>query len=103
MDVAVARMEQNEASVQSVGVHILLPTNDYARLMYYLNCISCCYPSINSEVSAHLTDYENYSRLTAAEQSSVVSFAERYNPDKIPAFWEVVNLPGIILKIFILN
>lgn len=95
MVVAVVRMEQNEISVQSVGVHVQVPNDNHAKLMYYLDCVSGCYSSIKSEVSARLTDYKNYSRLTAAERSSVVSYAERYHPNNIPAFWKIDNFPGI--------
>lgn len=96
MSVALVRREQNvEVSVKDITSQIQVPNNNYAKLMYYLSCVESCYPGIKALVGARLIDYENYSQLTAAEKSSVVSYAELWHPDKIDAFIEADDLGGI--------
>lgn len=83
-----------KSSEQDVTSHTQVPNNNYAKLMYYLCCVGDCYPAIKSIFGARLIDYKNYTQLSTAEKSAVVSYAELYHPDKIAAFKQVDNVVG---------
>ena len=68
-----------EVGIKKMGVSASIPSNDYARLMYYLNCILYCIP--NFDLPKKYTNYGSYYHLTGDEEKEVVLLALLLSPD----------------------
>ena len=70
-------ISQNRIKMEPFGVKIIVPDNDYARLMYYLSCVETVidYDKINM-----LSDYQNYKSLNSTEKEILLKLCELLSP-----------------------
>jgi hypothetical protein len=62
------------------GVNVVIPDNDVARVMYYLNCVTV---SLGLDIlEDDLVDYKNYHRLSRARAAQVFQAALLFSPDE---------------------
>lgn len=62
------------------GVNVVIPDNDVARVMYYLNSVTV---SIGLDIlEDDLVDYKNYHRLSRARAAQVFRAALLFSPDE---------------------
>ena len=72
-----ATLNYNSIHVQAIGRTVTVPDNDIARLMYYLSCVDTV---IRHDQTDRLSDYENYYRLTKAEEDLLLQLVLLFNP-----------------------
>lgn len=56
------RLQHNQLGVKDVSRNVNIPTNDVARLMYYLNCV-CFTIDYNDNDIGRFCQYNNWSQL----------------------------------------
>ena len=70
-------LDYNSLKVEAIGRSVTVPTNDYAKLMYYLSCV---FTVIQYEENNKLTDYENYYLLNKDEEKALILLALLFEP-----------------------
>ena len=73
-----ATLGVNKVRVEAYGTTATIPDDNYAKLMYYLDCVLKVieYDGNNNK----LTDFRNYSNLNNEEKKAVVQLAILFNP-----------------------
>ena len=72
-----ATLGVNKVKVEAYGTITTVPNDNYARLMYYLDCVLTV---IEYDRSNKLTDYQHYYNLNNAEKKAVIQLALLLNP-----------------------
>ena len=67
--------------MEAIGRSVYVPSNDYAKLMYYLSCV---FTVIQYEENNKFIDYEHYYLLTQDEKKALIVLALLLNPKN---FW----------------
>lgn len=67
--------------VKATGVSCVIPDDDIARLMYYLNCVNVCLRL--DELNGDLLNYRDYWRLSPQRKQFVVQVALLLSPDEL--------------------
>ena len=76
-----ATAAQISVDVKEIGHSTVVPDNDVARLMYYLNCITV---GVGVDILDNdLVDFKNYWRLSPARRSLVFEAALLFSPDEV--------------------
>ena len=70
--------EGSEVGIKKVGSSSTVPGNGYARLMYYLRCISDCIPNFN--LPTKYTDYDSQYHLSDSEEKEILVLAFVLDP-----------------------
>jgi len=70
--------EKNDIAIEDVGVAVTVPSNNIAKLMYYLSSLSSC---LEGFIPSQYTDYNNYLNLNNAQKTEVVALAVLLSPD----------------------
>jgi len=73
--------EQVDVGVRRTGVSVVVPDNDVARLMYYLNCVT---RGAGLDILPnYLIDYRNYRRLDGRDIDLLLEFAALLSPREL--------------------
>ena len=68
-------------NARATGVSIVIPDNDVARLMYYLNCVTI---GVGIDIlDDDLVDYRNYRRLSPTRVALVLRYAGILDPREL--------------------
>jgi hypothetical protein len=68
----------HQTGIQCTGTRAEVPSDPFARLKYYLNCVKFCIPGLSSLPSC-LTDQSDYDDLDLVEKTAVVALAMRFD------------------------
>ena len=72
-----ATLGYNKTQVERTTTKAVVPQNDIAKLMYYLNCVATV---LQYDINYRFRDYNNYFNLTQKEKDAVVVIALLFNP-----------------------
>ena len=67
----------NRLKIESTGKTVNVPTDNYAKLMYYLNCV---FTVIQYNNDTKLIDYQHYYNLNDNEKNIVLELAKLFDP-----------------------
>ena len=73
-----ANLGYNKLTVKDNSVNTNIPDNDVARLMYYLNCVSCV---LKYNGFSQYTNYNAYYLLSNEDKINLLKLAILFNPD----------------------
>ena len=73
-----ATLGYNKTQVERTTTKAVVPQNDIAKLMYYLNCVATV---LQYDINYRFRDYRNYFNLTQKEKDAVVVIALLFNPE----------------------
>jgi hypothetical protein len=87
----VAKRDQLE--LVACGTNVQVPDNPFAKLIYYLQCVFSCVPSLRT--AAALMDDIEYNELTSSDQEMIVELAKELSPGVVndTIFCKVDTLP----------
>ena len=71
-----ATLGTNKLKIENFGESTTVPNNDFAKLMYYLDCVS----TVIQYNDNTLTDYKNYNELNIEEIAAVYALATVLEP-----------------------
>ena len=74
-----ANLTLNKFRIRDTTVNVIIPPNDLARLMYYLNCVNSV---LNFPNLTPYTDYHNY-YLYNHEINNIIYYAKLFNPNQM--------------------
>lgn len=66
-----------ELIIKNTGQTTTVPDDQWAKLMYYLNCVNTV---ISFGLPKNITDYENYQKLTLDDKNYILMIAEVMKP-----------------------
>ena len=78
-----AVMGKTEIKVKVTGQTVTVPSNDFAKLMYYFNCVCSCVEPENNSTVLRLKDYQNYASLSSDEKGKLLAICLTLSPDKL--------------------
>ena len=67
----------NRLKIKDETVKVVVPEDDIAKLMYYLDCVSTV---LKYDGFYPYNDYQNYKYLTSEERKLVIELAFLFNP-----------------------
>ena len=76
-----ALLQNNEVNIESIGVHVTIPNNNIARLMYYLSCVCTVINCENDADIQRFISYQNWHRLSNTEKQALVALCYVISPD----------------------
>jgi hypothetical protein len=87
---AVIGLQRETTEVSEVGRDVDVAVDPIAHLMYYLNCVYSCVPTLDM-IPTKLRRHYNYRSLTNEERTQVVILAAILSPDMLmnKLFFEV--------------
>jgi len=75
-----ALLVEKEFSLKETGHSVEVPNDYFAKLMYYLSCVSSCLKDV---VPPEFTTYSNYRRLDQETRKGVVVLCALLSPDEL--------------------
>ena len=72
-----AHFTSNKLRIRDTSNKVNIPNNPKAKLMYYLNCISCV---LRTDKLGKFTNYEEYYNITDSEIDDILYLARIFNP-----------------------
>ena len=72
-----ATLGYNKTQVERTTVKTVVPGNDIAKLMYYLDCVASV---LQYDINSKYRDYKKYFNLTEKEEEEVLVIALFFNP-----------------------
>ena len=73
---------RDQLSFEQTGVHASVPSNDVARLMYYLKCVCTVIDCDDDPAICRFTNYNNWSSLSYEEQKVLLVLCYKFSPDE---------------------
>ncbi|CAF1241485.1 unnamed protein product [Adineta ricciae] len=74
-------LHRNEFSLEVDSVSVTVPSNDVARLMYYLNCVCTAIDCNRDPDLQRFTNYRNWYSLSISEQKELLVLCYTFSPD----------------------
>jgi len=74
-------LQSNNITAEDIGVRVIVPNNDVARLMYYLQCVCTTIDCDNDPDIQSFTNYNNWSSLSIEDQKALVLICYTFSPD----------------------
>jgi len=68
----------NDVQVELTGTAVNIPTNNFAKMMYYLNSMSSC---LDHMIPREFTNYGSFSSLTEADKLEILALTILLSPD----------------------
>jgi hypothetical protein len=76
-----AYFQTNELGIKRTGVFTSVPSNNVARLMYYLQCVCTAVECEEDSDIQRFTNYRNWSNLSFDEQKVLLALCYTFSPD----------------------
>lgn len=73
--------EKHEIGFEESGRSVTVPSNDVAKLMYYLHCVCTVIDCHNDVDMQRLVKYENWYNLSTDEKKQLLVFCYAFSPD----------------------
>ena len=74
---------KTEIKVKPIGEQVVVPTSDFAKLMYYFDCICTCVKPDADATIRRLRDYRNSARLSRDDETKLLALCLTLSPDKL--------------------
>jgi hypothetical protein len=78
-----AYIRANEIEVKRTTIQTTIPSNDVARLMYYLYCVCTTVNYTDDATIQRFISYQNWRDLGRDDQKALVNFCEKIKPSDL--------------------
>ena len=75
-----ANLAMNKFRIRDTSETVQVPSNDLAKLMYYLHCV---YDVLKLEDLTPYMDYQYYNNLSDEKKSDIIYYSKLFNPNKM--------------------
>ena len=74
---------KTDVKVKSFGEQVIVPSSDFAKLMYYFDCVCTCVKPDADATIRRLRDYRNGAHLSRDDEARLLSLCLTLSPDKL--------------------
>ena len=73
-----ATLGYNNTQIERTSRKVVVPGNDFAKLMYYLDCVAS---ALQCDINSRYRDYKHYYNLTENDKEAIMVIVLLFNPE----------------------